>query len=99
MKAVTTLAKMNAAKAARPQGPYKKIRSKVLERAIPVESLPALVPKPLACDFSLLTPRTLTRAEQKGLLRAVKRNSRTVSYHRDELLKFLGFAVARATKK
>ena len=35
MKAVTTLAKMNAAKAARPQGPYKKIRSKVLERAIP----------------------------------------------------------------
>jgi hypothetical protein len=71
---------------------------RVLERAIPVESLPPLVSKALACDFSLLTPRTFDRAVEKGLLTPVKRNSRTVSYHRDELLAFLGFAVARPRK-
>jgi hypothetical protein len=76
---------------------FKKTR-RVLERAIPVESLPPLVPRSLACDFSLLTPRTFDRAVEKGLLTPVKRNSRTVSYHRDELLKFLGFAVASPKK-
>ena len=76
---------------------FKKTR-RILERAIPVESLPPLVPKQLACDFSLLTTRTLDRAVEKGLLHPVKRNSRAVSYHRDELLQFLGFAVARRKK-
>ena len=81
-----------AMKAAFQTSPYLQKTRKVLERAIPIESLPALVPKQLACDFSLLTARTLDRAVEKGLLTPVERIARSVSYHKDEVLKFLGFA-------
>jgi hypothetical protein len=64
--------------------------SRVLKVGIKVEQLPALVPRSLAADFALLTERTLLRAERKGLLSPIKRNLRTVSYRKEELLKFLG---------
>jgi hypothetical protein len=63
---------------------------KVLKIAIGVEQLPPLVSRPLAADFALVNVRTLIRAERKGLLSPIKRNARTVSYRKAELLKFLG---------
>ena len=65
--------------------------SKVLKVAISVEQLPPLVPRGLAADFALVNERTLIRAERKGLLSPIKRNLRTVSYRKDELLKYLGY--------
>jgi hypothetical protein len=64
--------------------------TKVLERAIDISSLPYLVPRPLAVDFSLLDVRTFFRAERDGKLHPIKRNRQTVSYLRSELLAFLG---------
>ena len=82
----------------RPPRTFKKTR-KVLERAIPIESLPALVPKQLACDFSLLTARTLDRAVEKGLLTPVKRNARSVSYRKEDLLAYLGLTASSKKSK
>ena len=65
---------------------------KVLPRAVELSQLPYLVPRPLAMDFSLLDERTFVRAEERGLLNAVKRNKQSVSYLKSELLAFLGLA-------
>ena len=51
--------------------PFQKTRA-ALERAVTIEMLPPLVPRPLASDFSLLTIRTLQRAEARGELQPVK---------------------------
>ena len=68
------------------------VTRKILQKAIPLESLPHIVARPLAIDFSLLDERTFIRAEKDGLLRPIKRNKQTVSYLRSELLAFLGLA-------
>jgi hypothetical protein len=61
------------------------------EKAITIEELPVLVPRTLAARFSALTPKTLKNHEwPRGPLHAVRRNSRVVSYHKSELLSFLG---------
>ena len=62
----------------------------LLDRAIEIWQLPPLTPRPLAVKFSTLSERTFMRAEAKGLLHPIKRNSQAVSYDRRELLKFLG---------
>ena len=64
--------------------------SKILERPLEPWMLPIVVERPLAAKFAGLSTRTLQRAESKGQLTPIKRNSRTVSYLRSELLSFLG---------
>ena len=66
--------------------------TKILKEAIQIEQLPPMVPRPLACDFALLSARTFIRAEEKGLLRAFKGSSKQapVSYRKAELLRYLG---------
>ena len=77
--------------------PYQKTRA-ALEQAISVEQLPPLVPRPLAADFSLLTIRTLARAEERGELRPIKRNARSVSYRKEDLLAYLGLTASSKEK-
>ena len=72
---------------------------KLLKTAIEIQQLPALVPRQIACDFSLLHPRTFARAEERGELQAVKRNSRSVSYHKADLLAFLGITPSKKGKR
>ena len=63
----------------------------MIERAIQLEELPVVVPRRLAAKFAAMSTRTLQNYEApKGPLNPIKRNSRSVSYHRSELLKFLG---------
>jgi len=71
---------------------------RVQERAITVEQLPPLVPRWLAVAFSLMTVRTLQRAEELGLLVPIKRNSRSVSYRKENLLAYLGLPVDSGKK-
>jgi hypothetical protein len=53
--------------------------------------LPPKVPRTMAARFARLHPRTLSRAEQRGELTPFRRNSKVVSYDREELLRWLGF--------
>ena len=62
----------------------------LLDKAIEIWQLPPLVQRQLAVQFSNLSERTFQRAEERGLIHPIRRNSRTVSYDRRELLKFLG---------
>jgi hypothetical protein len=72
-----------------------KVRA-LLERPIEIEELPPIVPRPVAAAFSLLNPRTLLRAEEEGKLTPIKRGKQSVSYRRDELLRFLGLTKSKA---
>ena len=56
-----------------------------------MEQLPAFPSRSLASIFSNLNPRTLARAEGKYLT-PIRRNSRSVCYEKNELLRFLGIA-------
>jgi hypothetical protein len=62
----------------------------LLNSAIRVEQLPAVVPRGVAVDFSQLSRRTLLRAEKLGRLRPIRRNKTSVGYRRENLLEFLG---------
>jgi hypothetical protein len=44
----------------------------------------------MAAEFAHLDPKTLRRAELRGELTPFHRNSRVVSYDRDEFLRWLG---------
>ena len=57
---------------------------------VPVEALPPLVSRTLAARFTGLHRRTLQRAEHKGLLKAIKRNTRVVLYEKGDLLRYYG---------
>ena len=71
--------------------PYKpRKKPGLLDKAIEIWQLPPLVSRQIAVKFSDLSERTYMRAEQKGLLHPINRNSQSVSYDRRELLKFLG---------
>ena len=72
----------------KPKSPTRKL----LPVAVELRSLPFLVSRPLAMDFSLLTERTFIRAEEEGRLTPIKRNRQSVSYLRSDLLAFLGLA-------
>lgn len=62
-----------------------------VERAIQIEELGPLVRGPLAAKFAQMSRRTLKNYEHpNGPLHPVKRNSRSVSYRKEELLEFLG---------
>jgi hypothetical protein len=63
---------------------------RVLDKAIRIEQLPEIVSRVLAADFMCVNPRTLMRAERKGLLTPIKRNRKTVCYSREQLLRFAG---------
>jgi hypothetical protein len=77
----------------------KKSRSALLiERAIQVEELSPLVPRPLAAKFGLLSTRTLKNHEGRGLT-PIRRNARSVSYRREELLAFLGLTESQPQSK
>ena len=63
----------------------------LIERAIQVEELGPLVPRPLAAKFGFVSTRTLKNNEwPKGSLHPIKRNARSVSYRKEELLEFFG---------
>jgi hypothetical protein len=62
----------------------------LLSRPIEAWQLPLRIPRALAAEFAGVHPRTLVRAERRGLLKAYYRNSRVVLYDRAELLHFLG---------
>jgi hypothetical protein len=65
----------------------------LVERALTVEELPPLVPRPLAAKFGFMSTRTLKNHEApKGPLNPIKRNARSVSYLKEELLAFLGIS-------
>lgn len=66
--------------------------SKLLDHPIDPRTLPIVVPRTLAAKFGCLSTKTLQRAERLGRLTPIKRNTRTVAYQRDELLRFLGAA-------
>jgi len=69
----------------------KKSKSVLIERAIQAEELGPLVPRSLAARFGFVSPRTLKNHEfPKGPLNPVKRNARSVSYLKTELLAFFG---------
>jgi hypothetical protein len=66
----------------------KKSRSALLiERAIQVEELPPLVPRPLAARFGFVSTRTLKNHEGRGLT-PIKRNARSVSYRKKDCSRF-----------
>lgn len=44
----------------------------------------------MAAEFARLDPKTLRRAELRGELTPFHRNSRVVSYDRDQFLRWLG---------
>lgn len=62
------------------------IRNKITEAS----SLPERISRPMAARFAQLDPKTLRRAELRGELTPFYRNSRVVSYDRDQFLKWLG---------
>jgi hypothetical protein len=63
----------------------------LIKRAITVEDLPPMVPRKLAAQFGLVTPRTLKNHEfPKGPLHPIRRNSRSVAYRKEEILEFFG---------
>jgi hypothetical protein len=64
-----------------------------LKELLTVEELPPLVPRPLAAKFGFMSTRTLKNHEApKGPLNPIKRNARSVSYLKEELLAFLGIS-------
>jgi hypothetical protein len=60
----------------------------LLEKAIRIEQLPERVSRPLAAKFGHVTTRTFRRAELKGQLELIRRNSRVVGYKKANLLAF-----------
>ncbi len=60
------------------------------EKAIRIEQLPEFVLRPLAAKFAVTTTRTLRRAELKGELELIRRNSRVCGYKKANFLTFLG---------
>jgi hypothetical protein len=64
----------------------REVRSKITEASL----LPQRVPRPMAAEFARLDPKTLRRAEIRGELTPFHRNSRVVSYDRDQFLRWLG---------
>jgi hypothetical protein len=62
------------------------VRHRITEAA----QLPQRVPRQVAAQFAMLSPKTLRRAELRGELTAFRRNSRAVSYDRAEFLRWLG---------
>lgn len=48
-----------------------------------------MVPRPLAARFACLSTRTLKNHEGKDLT-PIRRNARSISYRREQLLEFLG---------
>ena len=65
----------------------------LVERALTVEELPPVVPRTLAAKFGFMSTRTLKNQEApKGPLNPIKRNARSVSYLKEELLAFLGIS-------
>jgi len=70
----------------------KKLRPKtraLLERAISVEQLPPLIPRPVAADFIPCSVRTLIREEKAGRLNPIRRGQ-NISYERSAFLAWLG---------
>jgi hypothetical protein len=66
--------------------------SLTFERAILPEELPPIIPRVLGAKFGFVSPRTLKNHEYpRGPLHPIRRNSRTVSYRREEILQFFGF--------
>jgi len=76
----------------------KKSKPALIERAIQVEELPPLVPRPLAAKFGFVSTRTLANYEGRGLT-PIKRNARSVSYRREELLEFFGLKESTQPKR
>jgi hypothetical protein len=64
----------------------RQVRTKITEASL----LPQRIPRPMAAEFAHLDPKTLRRAELRGELTPFHRNSRVVSYDRDEFLRWLG---------
>jgi hypothetical protein len=62
------------------------VRNKITEAS----QLPQRIPRPMAAHFARLDPKTLRRAELRGELIPFYRNSRVVSYDRDQFLRWLG---------
>jgi hypothetical protein len=62
------------------------VRSKINEAG----QLPQRVPRPMAAQFAHLDPKTLRRAELRGELTPFHRNSRVISYDREQFLRWLG---------
>jgi hypothetical protein len=59
-------------------------------RAISIEQLPYIVPRPVAADFVPCHRRTLARAEMLGQLTPVRRGTQNVGYLKTEFLSWLG---------
>ena len=75
-------------------------KSTLIERAILVEELPAAVPRPLAAKFGLVSTRTLNNHEYpRSPLNPIRRNTRSVSYLKTELLAFFGITEPDAVSK
>jgi hypothetical protein len=61
------------------------------QRALTVDELGPLVPRPVAAKFGYVTPMTLKNYEwPKGPLHPIRRSSRSVSYRKEEVLAFFG---------
>jgi hypothetical protein len=65
-------------------------RGNTLAEVREIADLPLIVPRTMAARFARLNPRTLDRAEERGELRPIKRNSRVICYRREEFLAWLG---------
>jgi hypothetical protein len=77
-----------------------KFKSALIERAIQVDELGPLVPRPLAAKFGFVSTRTLKNNEwPKGPLNPIKRNARSVSYRKEELLEFFGLTEPTAKRR
>lgn len=61
----------------------KDVRTKIAEAS----QLPQRIPRPVAAEFARLDPKTLRRAELRGELTPYYRNSRAISYDREQFLK------------
>jgi hypothetical protein len=79
----------------------KKSKSALLiERAVQLEELGPIIPRRVAAKFGCMSPRTLKNHEYpRGPLNPIRRNSRSVSYLKTELLAFLGLTEPDAASK
>ena len=64
----------------------------LLEKAITIDQLPAVVPRPVAADFSVLSKRSSIRAEKEGRLKPIRRGPQSVGYLKEDFLRFLGLS-------